>query len=136
MGAIRSVWNRLSLAGKSSPDTEHRNAMQAALERLHLSSLQISEARTLEELDLGRAAQLSALAELQQVIRVAKRDRGIPLRSVAECEELHQNLISRFRQTRSAAPARPVKHQTIGKKRALAPKAAAQKSAKQQAPNP
>lgn len=94
MTALSSVFGRFS--PPHARDNQHREAMRLALEKLALASLQIAEARTIEDLDVGRAYYQSALAELQQVIRTAKREWGIPLRPVAECEELHRELLRRF----------------------------------------
>lgn len=66
--------------------------MQSALHRVRLAELQIKEATTIEDLDVGRSGLHAAWAEVQQLIRTAKRDRGIPVRSVAETEEMHRRM--------------------------------------------
>lgn len=67
--------------------------MQQALGRVRMAEVQISEASSLEELDLGRTALQQAYAEVQHVVRAAKRDLGIPLRTIDECTSMHQRLI-------------------------------------------
>lgn len=70
--------------------------MKDALHRVRLAELQIREATTLEDLDIGRSSLLAAWAEVQQLVRTAKRERGIAVRPVAETEELHRNLRDRM----------------------------------------
>lgn len=66
--------------------------MEDALRRVRLAELQIREATTVEDLDIGRSSLLAAWAEVQQLVRTAKRDRGIALRPVSETEEMHRKL--------------------------------------------
>lgn len=66
--------------------------MQDVLRRIRTAEVQIQEATSLEELDIARTTLQSAQAELQQLVRKVKRDRGITLRPIAETEELHRNL--------------------------------------------
>lgn len=66
--------------------------MREALTRIRMAELQIQEATSLEELDLGRSALLAGWAEVQQLVRTAKRDRGITVRPISETEELHRNM--------------------------------------------
>lgn len=66
--------------------------MEDALRRVRLAELQIREATTLEDLDIGRSSLLAAWAEVQQMVRSAKRERGITLRPVSETEEMHRKL--------------------------------------------
>jgi hypothetical protein len=61
-----------------------------------LGELHLREATTLEELDIGRSVLLSARAELQQLIRTAKRERGIALRPIAETEQTYQNMLKQM----------------------------------------
>lgn len=70
----------------------HAHMMAVTLQRMRLAELQIKEATTLEDLDIGRSALLACQAEIQQLIRAAKRERGITLRPIAETEEMHRNL--------------------------------------------
>ncbi|HEY8346741.1 MAG TPA: hypothetical protein VIL07_05610 [Symbiobacteriaceae bacterium] len=69
-----------------------QDLMQQTLQRIRTAELQMQQATSLEELDIARTALQSAQAELQQLIRAAKRERGITLRPIAETEELHRNL--------------------------------------------
>lgn len=73
----------------------HYERMQAALARLRNAELQIAQATTIEDLDIGRTALAQATAEVQHVIRMAKRERGIPLRSTEETEAIHRALLDR-----------------------------------------
>jgi len=81
---------------KRAPETaeagDYRAMMDDALRRIRLSELQIKEAATVEDLDIGRSTLLQAWAEVQQLVRTAKRDRGISVRPVAETEEMHRKL--------------------------------------------
>lgn len=70
----------------------YRNQMLEVLTRIRLAELQIQEATSLEELDVGRATLLAAKAEVQRLIRSAKRDRGLSLRPIAETEAIHRNM--------------------------------------------
>lgn len=71
---------------------EYQKLMREALERIHAAEQMMREAHSLEQLDLARSAYQSAQAEVQQVIRTAKRERGIALRPIAETEELHRKM--------------------------------------------
>ena len=70
----------------------YQQLMREALQRVRNAEICIQEARSLEELDTSRSAMAAAWAEVQQVVRLAKRDQGIALRPIAETEELHRNL--------------------------------------------
>lgn len=72
---------------------QYRELMQAALERVRLAELQIAQATELDELDMGRTALQQAYAEVQHLIRAAKREQGIPVRGVGESEEIHQQVL-------------------------------------------
>ncbi|HWI66043.1 MAG TPA: hypothetical protein VNT75_29795 [Symbiobacteriaceae bacterium] len=83
--------------GKPAPETpgdrnNYQQMMRETLVRIRLAELQIQEATSLEELDLGRSALLAGWAEVQQLIRTAKREKGITLRPISETEELHRNM--------------------------------------------
>lgn len=67
--------------------------MQKALDKIRLAELQMAQAGSLEELDLARSAMQQGYAEVQHLIRSAKRERGLALRSVSECEALHRQLL-------------------------------------------
>jgi hypothetical protein len=93
------VWRRaLDLLGFQEIHHEgqqlhtYQQMMKAALNRIHMAELQLKEATSLEELDIARSMLLSGHAEVQQLVRTAKRDRGIALRPIAETEEIHRTL--------------------------------------------
>ena len=71
---------------------DYQYLMQSALSRVRTAELCIQEARSLEELDTARAAMAAAWAEVQQLVRTAKRDRGIAVKPISETEEMHRNL--------------------------------------------
>jgi len=71
---------------------DHHALMLEALSRVRVAELLIREATNPEELDVGRSSLQAGWAEVQQVVRTAKRDRGLPLRPVSETEELHRKL--------------------------------------------
>lgn len=76
---------------------DHRSLMRSALERVETARQMMREARSLEELDLARAALQQAQAEVQHVIRSAKRERGVTVRPIAETERAYQNLWARLK---------------------------------------
>jgi len=75
--------------------------MKAALNRVETARQMMREARTLEELDLARSALQQAQAEVQHVIRTAKRERGVALRPIAETETAYLTLWERLKGGRS-----------------------------------
>jgi len=79
------------LKGKEQHPSD-QELMQDVLRRIRTAELQLQEATSLEELDIARTTLQSAQAELQQLVRKSKRDRGIALRPIAETEEMHRNL--------------------------------------------
>lgn len=92
------IWQRLmQLFGareERNPLLEVYEAqMDEALERLRLSERLIQEASTLEDLDIGRTIFRSAQAEVSQLIRLAKKERGIPLRPISEIEERYDQML-------------------------------------------
>ncbi|HLN60175.1 MAG TPA: hypothetical protein VK464_01395 [Symbiobacteriaceae bacterium] len=95
MQVLRRALGALGFA--SQPEEPPRNdryqeLMRQALTRIRMAELQIQEATSLEELDIGRSAMQAGWAEVQQLVRTAKRDRGLPVRPIAETEELHRNM--------------------------------------------
>ncbi len=93
------MWSRaldvLRTRGQRAPGELYPNysaLMQEVLGRVRMAELQIHEALSPEELDVGRSSLMAGWAEVQQLIRTAKRERGLPLRPVAETEELHRKL--------------------------------------------
>lgn len=71
---------------------DYQESMRQALDRMAAAQRMIQEAVTLEQLDLARSDIAAAQAQLQQVIRQAKRDRGIALRPISETEEIHRRI--------------------------------------------
>lgn len=92
------VWQRLK---RWMAPREQRNPLleiyeaqlDEALERLRLSERLMREAGTLEDLDIGRTIFQSAQAEVSQLIRLAKQERGIALRPISEVEERFNQLL-------------------------------------------
>lgn len=92
------VWQRLKQwmapREKRNPLLEIYEAqLDEALERLRLAERLIQEAGTLEDLDIGRTSFQSAKAEVSQLIRLAKKERGIALRPISEVEERFDQLM-------------------------------------------
>lgn len=71
--------------------------MDEALRRVNIARLQIAEATTIDELDIGKATLQAAFAEVSRIVRLAKKEVGVPLRSVQEAEEQYQKMVTRFR---------------------------------------
>lgn len=74
----------------------YRERMAQVIERVRRAELQIAQAKELEELDMGRTALQQALAEMQHLIRMAKRERGIELRSIEESESRYREMVRGF----------------------------------------
>jgi hypothetical protein len=88
---------RLRSGGVDREATNHQEMMRQALDRVATAQLMLREATTLEQLDMARTDLASAHAGLQQVIRQAKRDRGIALRSIPETEAIFRQMREHFR---------------------------------------
>ncbi|MFZ5822911.1 MAG: hypothetical protein ACOY94_01000 [Bacillota bacterium] len=88
--ALGLIGIRAGEKGNGRPN--YQQLMREALDRVATAERMLREAGSLEQLDLARSAHQSAQAEVQQVIRAAKRERGIALRPIAETEELHRKL--------------------------------------------
>ncbi len=71
--------------------------MEEALRRVRIARLQITEATTIEELDIGKSNLQMAFAEVQRVVRLAKADAGLELRPVEEVEERYRRMVASFR---------------------------------------
>lgn len=104
MRAWRSLLVRVGLAEGDAPLDEYQTMMRAALNRLRLAEVQLREAHSLEQLDLGRTAMQQALAEVQHLVRQAKADRGIPLRSIADTEAMYQRLLAHLKEKKPVRP--------------------------------
>lgn len=85
--------------GKHEGQPDYQAMMRAALEQMKTAERMVKEADTLEQLEIARAALQQAQAEVQRVIRMAKRDQGIALRPIAENEALHKQLREYMRRT-------------------------------------
>lgn len=75
---------------REQPD--YQALMRQALDRVDGAERMLREASTLEHLDLARSDLQAGRAQVQQVIRQAKRERGITLRSVTETEEIYRKM--------------------------------------------
>jgi hypothetical protein len=78
--------------------------MDEALERLRLAERLIQEAGTLEDLDIGRTILQSAQAEVSQLIRLAKQERGIAVRPIEEIEERYNQLLHQMGMLSTESP--------------------------------
>lgn len=78
--------------GRGSRQPDYQRMMYEALDRARGAEAMMREATTLEHFDLARSDLQAAHAQLQQVLRQAKRDRGMTLRPVAETEEIHRRM--------------------------------------------
>lgn len=78
------------------PLPDYRSLMQSSLDRVDSARQMLREARTLEELDMARSSLQQAQAEVQHLIRAAKRDQGLTLRPIAETEQLYRRLWDRI----------------------------------------
>ncbi|WP_374711631.1 hypothetical protein [Symbiobacterium terraclitae] len=101
--ALRLIGFRARKDEHREPD--HHALMRAALQRVENARQMFREARTLEELDLARSALQQAQAEVQHVIRLAKRERGIALMPISETEQAYRRLWDRIKGGYSNAPA-------------------------------
>lgn len=93
MQVLRIALGALGFKTETGPARpNYRELMENALKRVRMAELQIQEATSLEELDLGRAAMQSGWAEVQQLVRTAKRERGIAVLPISETEEKHHRM--------------------------------------------
>lgn len=90
------AWVSHAMGLRQRVSSEYVARMRDALEKVRTAELQIAQAGTLEELDLGRSALQQARAEVQHIIRAAKREQGLPLRTISDCEDLHRQLQERL----------------------------------------
>lgn len=94
---MQVIQRALALIGLGTSEAERRRSefprmMREALHRLEMAQHMLREAHSLEQLDLARSSFMQAQAEVQQVIRLAKRERGIALRPVSETEEMYRRM--------------------------------------------
>jgi len=113
---LRKALSALGFAGSTGSETpldkpDYQFMMREALRRIRMAELQIQEATSLEELDLGRSALLSGWAEVQQLVRAAKRERGISVRPIAEIEQRHRDMRD-FLNHRTPESGSPVRRRT------------------------
>ncbi len=102
MGGVPVLQRALGLLRFRAPEPavrepDHHALMKAALARVETAHQMLREARTLEELDVARSALQQAQAEVQHVIRTAKRERGVALRPIAETEQVYRALRERLK---------------------------------------
>lgn len=97
----RHLLTQMGLGSRQADSINYTALMQKALMCLRLAELKIREACSLEELDLGRAMAQQALAEVQHLVRKAKLERGVPVRSIFENEELHRQMLDCLARRRS-----------------------------------
>jgi hypothetical protein len=79
---------------RSSPD---ELAWRALLNRFQAAHALVREAHTADELAVAHCALLSASADLQFHLRLAKRERGLSLRPLAENDRLYGEMVQRLR---------------------------------------
>lgn len=107
MSVLRFIGRLLGFKGRTPPPGELEQGWQTALQRYRWATAQVREASSPEELEVAHKAWQAAQADLQWLIRLAKRDQGIPLRSVSETHRAYQGLLHRLRRAEGAAtPAR------------------------------
>lgn len=86
---------------------DYQQMMREALDRAATAERMIQEADCIEQLDIARSALLQAQAEIQQVIRLAKREHGVALRPIAETEEMHRRLRNHMQREKAERLCRP-----------------------------
>ena len=74
----------------------YADRMLTAVGKVRTAELQVGQATTLDELDLGRCALQQAHAEIQHLIRSAKRELGIPVRDIGESEAMYLRLMRKL----------------------------------------
>lgn len=79
-------------SGKGNQEPDYQGMMRQALDRISGARRMLQEAGTLEQLDLARSDLQVAQAQIQHLLRQAKRERGITLRTVAETEEIYRQM--------------------------------------------
>lgn len=114
MSVLRSIGRLLGFKDPDPVPSEAERRWTTALERYRWAEAQVREAATPEELELAHQAWLAAQADLQWLIRLAKRDRGDDLRPVSETHRVYQALLHQLRSEAEAAgpsaePERPAK---------------------------
>ena len=102
MSIVERALGAMRFRGESESHPTYEEMMTEALRRVRLSELQIRESRSVEELDIGRSTLQAAWADVQSIVRTAKRDRGIPLRSVEETEGLFRQMRDHFHHRKAA----------------------------------
>jgi hypothetical protein len=95
MQVLRRAMTMLGLGGvpEDGRKSDYQVLMRAALSRIRMAELQLREATSLEELDIARSSILSGQAEIQQLVRTAKRERGISVRPISETEETYKTML-------------------------------------------
>lgn len=94
-------WITMRIGAQPAKEPDYYVRMRAALDHIRMAELQLAQATSLEEFDLGRSALQQAHAEVQHIVRQAKRDLGLPLRPIQECEEMHRQMVESMYRRRS-----------------------------------
>ena len=103
MSVFRAIARLFGFKDPEPVPTEAERRWRAALERYRWAEAQVREAATPEELELAHQAWLAAQADLQWLIRLAKRDQGQSLRPVSETHRVYQALLHQLRSDEEAA---------------------------------
>lgn len=98
----RSIGRLLGFKAAIAGPSESEERWQVALERYRWADAQVREASSPEELELAHQAWLTAQADLQWLVRLAKRDHGLALRPVSETHRIYQALIHHLRKAEEA----------------------------------
>lgn len=107
---VSGILERLGVRRSRVDREDHQTQVQEAIGRLRLAELELQQATSLEALDLARARIVAAQYELQQLIRAAKRERGITLRPIAEVEANYLRMLQLlFRRSEGTPPYEPLR---------------------------
>lgn len=97
MSVFRAIGRLFGFKDPEPVPSEAERRWRAALERYRWAEVQLREAATPEELELAHQAWLAAQADLQWLVRLAKRDQGQALRPVSETHRVYQALLHQLR---------------------------------------
>ncbi|MFZ5825405.1 MAG: hypothetical protein ACOY94_13980 [Bacillota bacterium] len=103
MSVFRAIGRLFGFKDPEPVPTEAERRWRGALERYRWAEAQVREAATPEELELAHQAWLAAQADLQWLIRLAKRDQGQTLRPVSETHRVYQALLHQLRSDGAAS---------------------------------
>lgn len=82
---------------ETQAEREAAERWMGTLERYRTTLAQVREASSPDELAVAHAACQAAQADLEWQIRLAKQDRGLPVRTVAENQRAYEELLHRLR---------------------------------------